>query len=202
MRDIFRWLLILGRNLGVAKTLSVRKFYNLKNRKQYIKAGWMIDGTGAPVQEQVLLTVEEGVITAIDSSRGVDLPDQSSLKNRHLCSNQQGKREVIEQNLEHQLVQMAKAKQYGVQLALGTDAGCSGIPHGESVVEELKLFMKAGYSLVEAIQCASSNGAKLLGIQKIGPIEKGRPALFNIARATPAMLPERLSCLETISFKH
>lgn len=109
-----------------------------------------------------------------------------------------GKKAVLAQNLEHQLEQMSRAREYGVRLALGTDAGCSGILHGESVVEELKLFLKAGYSLVEAIQCASSNGATLLGTDEIGLIAQGRPAHFIVAHATPAMLPRKLSYLEAI----
>lgn len=120
------------------------------------------------------------------------------LENLDLTGDRQGKRAVVKQNLDHQLEQMAQARQYGVQLAIGTDAGGSGILHGESVVEEIKLFMKAGYSLVEAIQCASTNGAKLLGIESIGVVAKGRPANFLVARATPAMLPRKLSYLEAI----
>jgi len=120
------------------------------------------------------------------------------LENWDLTRDRKGTRAVIEQNLDHQLEQMAQAKQFGVQMALGTDAGGSGILHGESVVEELKLFMKAGYSLVEAIQCASSNGAELIGIDRIGAIAKGRPANFLVARATPAMLPRKLAYLEAI----
>jgi len=120
------------------------------------------------------------------------------LENWSLTGDRQGKRDVIAKNLEHQLEQMARAKQYGVRLALGTDSGCSGILHGESVVDELRLFIKAGYSLVEAIQCASGNGAELLGVEEIGPIAKGRPAHFLVARATPAMLPRKLSYLEGI----
>jgi len=123
---------------------------------------------------------------------------KAMLENWNLSYNGQGEQAVIEQNLEHQLEQMAKARQYGVKLALGTDAGCSGVLHGESVVEELKLFMKAGYSLDEAMQCASSNGAKLLDLDNIGLIAKGRPAHFIVARATPAMLPRKLSYLEAI----
>lgn len=110
----------------------------------------------------------------------------------------QGSKAVLAQTLEHQLEQMASAREYGVKLALGTDAGCSGILHGESVVEELKLFLQAGYSLVEAIQCGSSNGADLLGVDDIGYIAKGRPAHFIVACATPAMLPRKLGYLEAI----
>ncbi len=123
---------------------------------------------------------------------------KAMLENWDLTSDRQGSKVVIEQNLNHQLEQMARARHYGVELALGTDAGGSGILHGEFVVEELKLFMKAGYSLVEAIQCASSNGAKLLGMDKMGLIAKGNPANFIVARATPAMLPRKLSYLEAI----
>lgn len=107
-------------------------------------------------------------------------------------------RRVVERTLQHQLEQIALAKQYGVTIALGTDAGSRGVLHGESVIEELKLIMKAGYSLTEAIQCATSNGAQLLGIDEIGIIAKGKPAHFLVARATPAMLPRKLSYLEGI----
>ena len=123
---------------------------------------------------------------------------KAMLDNWDLLNDGRCKRDVIEKNLDHQLEQMSKARQYGVQVTLGTDAGCPGVIHGESVVEELRLFMKAGYSLVEAIQCASSRGAKLLGIDTLGSITKGKPAHFIVARATPSMLPRKLSYLEAI----
>lgn len=105
---------------------------------------------------------------------------------------------IVEKNLHHQLQQMALAREYGVTIGLGTDAGSLGVLHGESVVEELKLLLKAGYSLPEALQCGSVNGAQLLGIDEIGCIAKGKPANFIVARATPAMLPRKLSYLEGI----
>jgi len=107
-------------------------------------------------------------------------------------------RGVVEKNLQHQLHQMALAREYGVPIALGTDAGSWGVEHGESVVEELKLLMQAGYSLPEAVQCATANGASLLGIETTGPIARGKPANFIVARATPAMLPRTLSDLAEI----
>jgi imidazolonepropionase-like amidohydrolase len=48
------------------------------------------------------------------------------------------------------------------------------------------------------MQTATSNGAKLLGIEGTGLIARGRPAQFIVARATPAMLPRKLSYLEAI----
>ena len=108
------------------------------------------------------------------------------------------RRKVAEQTLNHQLEQMALARQYGVTIALGTDAGSQGVLHGESVAEEFKLILKAGYCLPEAVRCATYNGARLLGLEEIGRIAKGRPANFIVARATPAMLPRKLSYLEAI----
>ncbi|HEB68080.1 MAG TPA: hypothetical protein ENI88_00520 [Desulfobulbus sp.] len=107
-------------------------------------------------------------------------------------------RGVVEKNLHHQLEQMRLAQQYGVTIALGTDAGCRGVPHGESVAEELKLIMQAGYALTEAVQCATANGARLLGLDNSGCIAPSQPAHFIVAKGSPAMLPTKLRSLEAI----
>ena len=122
-----------------------------------------------------------------------------------ICAEKSGKvdiavkKEVAEKTLRHQLEQIALAKAAGVTIALGTDAGSRGVLHGESVVEEIKLLIQGGYSLTEAIQCASYNGAKLLGIEnEMGLIAKGKPANFLVVRGTPAQLPQKVSHLEAI----
>lgn len=106
-------------------------------------------------------------------------------------------KKIAEKNLLHQLKQLSLARELEVKVALGTDAGCPGVLHGEAVVEEMKLLMKAGYSLVEAVQCATCNGAQLLGIDA-GIIAVGKPAHFLVARGTPAQLPRKFSYLEAI----
>jgi imidazolonepropionase-like amidohydrolase len=107
-------------------------------------------------------------------------------------------RQVIEKNLNHQIEQLALARELGVNVALGTDAGSLGVLHGESMVEEMKLFKKAGYSLAETVRCATSNGAGLLGIDDFGLIAIGKTATFLVARGAPAQLPRKLSYLEAI----
>ena len=107
-------------------------------------------------------------------------------------------RQVIEKNLNHQIEQLALARELGVNVALGTDAGSLGVLHGESMVEEMKLFKKAGYSLAETVRCATSNGAALLGIDDFGLIAVGKTATFLVARGAPAQLPRKLSYLEAI----
>lgn len=100
--------------------------------------------------------------------------------------------------LAEQLTQLRLAGKLGVTTAVGTGAGSAGIIHGESVVEEMKLFIKAGYSLEEAIRCASENGAGFFGMEKPGRLTAGRQATFLIARGTVKQLPRKLSYLEGI----
>jgi imidazolonepropionase-like amidohydrolase len=100
--------------------------------------------------------------------------------------------------LAEQLAQLRFAKKLGVKTAMGTGAGSVGILHGETMVEEMKLFIKAGYLLEEAIRCASENGAGFFGMEKLGALIVGRQATFLIARGTAKQLPRKLSYLEGI----
>jgi imidazolonepropionase-like amidohydrolase len=110
-------------------------------------------------------------------------------------------RKVVEKNINHQIEQLAMARDLKVNVALGTDAGSLGVLHGESMVEEMKLFRKAGYSFAETVQCATGNGAALLGIDDFGLIATGKTATFLVARGAPAQLPRKLSYLEAIYLK-
>ncbi len=106
--------------------------------------------------------------------------------------------DVAKKNLEHQLMQISKAKELGLPIALGTDAGSIGVHHGQAVIEEIKLLKDAGYSIEEAIRCASNNGAGLLGLDNFGLLIKGRPATFVVTEGAPADLPENLNRIENI----
>ena len=66
------------------------------------------------------------------------------------------------------------------------------------MVEEMKLFIKAGYSLEETIRCASENGAGFFGMDKLGVLTAGSKATFLITRGTVQQLPRKLSYLEGI----
>jgi len=100
--------------------------------------------------------------------------------------------------LAEQLSQLRLARRLGVTTAVGTGAGSVGILHGESMVEEMKLFIKAGYKLEETIRCASENGARFFGLEKLGRLAVGRKATFLMARGTVQQLPRKLSYLEGI----
>ncbi len=100
--------------------------------------------------------------------------------------------------LDEQLAQLQQARTLGVPVAVGTGAGNDGIIHGEAVVEEIKLFIKAGYSLVEALRAASFNGAQFFNIESIGLLESGQSANFIVSRGMVQQLPRKLSYLENI----
>jgi len=100
--------------------------------------------------------------------------------------------------LADQLEQLRLARNLGITAATGTGAGNTGIIHGESMVEEIKLFIKAGYPLEEAIRSASEVGARFFGMEQIGAFQIGRPATFLVTRGSPHQLPRKLAYLENI----
>jgi len=110
--------------------------------------------------------------------------------------------QVARKNLDHQLDQIRQAKDFGVRMAVGTDAGSLGVHHGEAVREEMRLFLVAGLGLVEAVQSATSLGAALLGLgDRAGYLMRGSPATFLAVRAKPERLLEGLRFPERVYVK-
>lgn len=108
---------------------------------------------------------------------------------------------VARRTLDHQLRQMAHARELGVWVAAGSDAGSPGVEHGAGLVEELKLLQLAGYSIEEAIRCASVNGAALIPSRLSGRIKIGEKVVFVVAPGSPDRLPESLIHVRQISAK-
>ncbi|MBW2709390.1 MAG: amidohydrolase family protein, partial [Deltaproteobacteria bacterium] len=104
-------------------------------------------------------------------------------------------RRMALRNLEHQLEQMALARRLGVPIALGTDSGSVGVHHGSALIEELQLLLDTGFSIEEAIKCASFNNASLLGLDRKGLIKKGMQADFVVVKGSPSALPESLKAV-------
>lgn len=101
--------------------------------------------------------------------------------------------ETARRNYDHQVEQLAHARAMGVPIALGTDAGGFGIHHGSSCIEELRVLVEAGFPVEEALACAASRSARLLGLQnEIGRIIRGMPASFVVVRGGISSLPGSL----------
>ncbi|NJL58305.1 MAG: amidohydrolase family protein [Desulfobacteraceae bacterium] len=105
---------------------------------------------------------------------------------------------IAHKNLQDQIGQIAKARQFGVLIGTGTDAGSLGVFHGSAMIEELKLLIKAGFSISEAIRCASLNGAKLLRLPDTGAILPGMKANLITVKGSPSLLPDNLGMIEKI----
>ena len=109
-----------------------------------------------------------------------------------------GAEEFWQQVLADQLALVRRARELGVDVAVGTGAGHPGILHGESVAEEIKLFTKAGYPIAEAIRNGSTTGAEFFGFRQPAPLTVGHPATFLATRGSVSQMLRKLSFLEHI----
>ncbi len=96
-------------------------------------------------------------------------------------------------NFDHQMEQIAKAIQYGVPIAVGTDSGSTGVHHGEAIREEIRLLMQAGMNLETAIQSATLTGSRVMGMeQDFGRLDRNMPATFVAFKGPAPSLSDAL----------
>lgn len=87
--------------------------------------------------------------------------------------------------MDSHLESFRKAKEAGVKIAMGTDAGTPFNYHDKAPYE-LKLMMDCGMSAMEAIVSATSEASKLLAIDKeYGTLEEGKFADFLVLNENP-----------------
>ena len=108
---------------------------------------------------------------------------------------------VAQKSLDHQLAQIDTARQLGVPIALGTDAGAIGVHHGVSVAQEIGLYMDAGMPVGEAVHCATLNNARLMGLEKQGALRPGWDADMIAVKGEPTNLPLSLNRSGCLRFK-
>lgn len=74
----------------------------------------------------------------------------------------------------------------GVKFMAGTDAPNPFVVPGRSLHDELELLVRAGFTPLEALQCATRNPAEYLGrLNTLGTIEKGKTADLVLLNANP-----------------
>jgi imidazolonepropionase-like amidohydrolase len=82
---------------------------------------------------------------------------------------------AIKKIIEKQLKMISLARELGVTMGLGTDAGAPGVDWKIGYRQEMKLFARAGLSAADILTIASENGAKVLGLnKKMGKIASGK----------------------------
>ncbi|WP_296595410.1 CIA30 family protein [Phenylobacterium sp.] len=74
----------------------------------------------------------------------------------------------------------------GVMIAVGTDAGMPGTPHGASTLREMELLVQAGLTPAEALMAGTANSAKAMNeLADRGTIEKGKRADLVLIDGAP-----------------
>jgi imidazolonepropionase-like amidohydrolase len=74
----------------------------------------------------------------------------------------------------------------GVPIALGTDAGMTGTPHGSSTLREMELLVKAGLTSAQALVAATRTSARILRLDADrGTIAVGKRADLVVIEGTP-----------------
>jgi imidazolonepropionase-like amidohydrolase len=85
----------------------------------------------------------------------------------------------------HHLNSIRMAREAGVKIAMGTDAGTPFNMHGENTME-LKLFVDQGFSPEEAIKAGTRIAAEVLGMEdELGTIEEGKQADLIVVDGNP-----------------
>ncbi|PVM90422.1 amidohydrolase [Caulobacter radicis] len=74
----------------------------------------------------------------------------------------------------------------GVPLALGTDAGMTGTPHGSSTLRELELLVQAGLTPSQALTIGTAGSARAMNqLADRGTLEAGKRADFVLVSGKP-----------------
>ncbi|MCU0588295.1 MAG: amidohydrolase family protein [Syntrophobacteraceae bacterium] len=106
---------------------------------------------------------------------------------------------VAWRTLEHQMEQIELGRRLGVPLAVGTDSGSLGVHHGRAVGEEMGILLECGYSLEEAVCCATHDASRLLGLRgELGQIRKGMSGTFLVIPGPPETVTRRMACPDRV----
>ena len=109
--------------------------------------------------------------------------------------------DVVRKNFDHHIKQLQLARQLGVRIALGTDAGSAGVMHGQALVGEMRVYRDAGFPIEQVVACATSHAASLLGLHAQGRLKPNMQANLIAVRGDPSQLPESLAEIEKIIYK-
>jgi imidazolonepropionase-like amidohydrolase len=90
------------------------------------------------------------------------------------------------QKFGYALANVKTLKDAGVPIALGTDAGMPGTPHGASTLREMELLVQAGLTPSEALIAGTATSARAMNLlADRGTLEKGKRADFVMIAGQP-----------------
>ena len=122
------------------------------------------------VQQTVSSNVMKGTRDFVTSGKGTDA----------------AKAELFAKAAAQSIGNMLRAWKAGVPLVMGSDSGNPLVFPGPSMHRELQLWVKAGIPNAVALQAATGNAAKLLGVaDRLGGIRKGMDADLLLVDGNP-----------------
>ncbi len=97
---------------------------------------------------------------------------------------------ALHQNFVSGLAMVKAARDAGVSILAGSDAGNPATFHGLALIHELELLAQAGVPLPEVLQTATSRPANRLGQRTLGRIERGAIADLVVLGSDPYVSAE------------
>ena len=84
------------------------------------------------------------------------------------------------------LTNLRRIFEAGIPVGLGTDAGNPLTPHGPAALHELELYVEAGLTPAQALQCGTLRSAQILGVgEEFGSLSPGKIADDVLVRRDP-----------------
>ena len=96
------------------------------------------------------------------------------------------------------LANLRRVRDAGIPIAMGTDAGNPGTLHGPSVHAEMEAMQSAGMTPMEVLVASTRGGARAMGRDDVGTLEKGKRADFLLVGADPLLDAANLRKLNAV----
>jgi len=140
------------------------------------------------------LVLQAGPAALIDSSKKF-LASANGAKMRDQIKRFPISMELAKQNL-------LAAWNAGVMLVTGSDAGNPLVLHGATIQRELELWVEAGIPPTVALQAATYNAARLIGVgDRIGLIKDGYDANLLLVDGNPLKDIKQIESIQSVIFK-
>jgi imidazolonepropionase-like amidohydrolase len=111
---------------------------------------------------------------------------------------QTGSVESLQRLFDKEVELVRELHRSGVELLAGTDVVKPFFVPGPSLHDELSLLVKAGLSPMEALEAATRNPARFLGLKDVGTIEPGMVADLVLLDANPLQNIENTQRIATV----
>jgi imidazolonepropionase-like amidohydrolase len=96
------------------------------------------------------------------------------------------------------LANLRRVRDAGIPIAMGTDAGNPGTLHGPSVHAEMEAMQSAGMTPMQVLVASTRGGARAMGRDDVGTLEKGKRADFLLVGADPLLDAANLRKLNAV----